>query len=178
MRGFERLLGIGSTGPRASWSREAPAKQDRTGEGTEHAEQVALIRWCRLNEEKHPALKLIYAVPNGEMRHPAVANRLQAEGVKKGVPDLFLPAMRSIYGGLYIEMKRESSRPKRGGSGGMSPDQQDWRLALLEAGYRHAVCYGFEEARQEIEDYLELEESVRFQFSPTTNVDEMSGGKK
>jgi len=161
MFGFDRLAGIGARGPKGSWSREPEKKTNRSGDNSEHSEQVLLIRWCRENEGRYPALRLIYAVPNGEIRHPAVANRLQAEGVKRGVPDLFLPAMRAIYGGLYIEMKKASAKPKRGGSGGMSPEQMDWRVSLIEAGYRHAVCYGFEEARKEIEDYLNLEKTLR-----------------
>jgi hypothetical protein len=114
-----------------------------------------------LNLTRYPDLKNLFAIPNGEKRHPAVANRLKLEGVKSGVPDLFLAAMRSIYGGIWIEMKAPSERPKTERSrGGLSDAQGDWRIRLLEAGYRHAVCYTAEEAWREIETYLHLEESI------------------
>ena len=65
---------------------------------TEHAEQVAFVKWFRLT---FPHV-MIFAIPNGGARHPAVANKLKAEGVLAGVADLYVPKWR-----LWIEMKRE-----------------------------------------------------------------------
>ncbi len=159
--GAERLAEIASKGRPSSWNPNPPErKTNRSGEGSEHAEQVALMRIVSFNLTKHPELKNLFAIPNGEKRHFSVANRLQAEGVKSGIPDLCLAVMRSIYGGLYIEMKRPAQRPKRGGRGGLSDDQDAWRIRLIEAGYRHAVCYTAEEAWREIEEYLHLEKSI------------------
>lgn len=152
--GLSRLSNIASKGSRKNWNRDPPKETNRSGEGSEHAEQVALMRIVSLNLPKFPELKNLFAVPNGEKRHPAVANRLQAEGVRPGVPDIFLAVMRGSFGGLWIEMKAPDRRPVRGGKGGMSDDQLEWRSRLVEAGYRHAVCYTAEEAWKEIEGYL------------------------
>lgn len=54
---------------------------------TEHAEAVALMRVVRLHEVRWPELRLLYAVPNGGDRHPIVAAKMRAEGVRAGVPD-------------------------------------------------------------------------------------------
>ena len=64
---------------------------------TEHQEQVNFINWIEYNYPEHK----VFAIPNGEKRHLSVAKRLKAEGVKPGVPDLFIPSLF-----LFIEMKR------------------------------------------------------------------------
>jgi len=43
---------------------------------SEHEEQVALFRWAWFAQVKHPALALLYAIPNGGHRHKAVAARM------------------------------------------------------------------------------------------------------
>jgi hypothetical protein len=114
---------------------------------TEHEEQVALCQWAALSVKKHPALELLYAIPNGGHRHITVAQRLKAEGVKPGIPDLCLPVARGPYYGLYVEMKR-----KKGGR--TSPAQQEWINKLRAEGYCVEICKGFEEARDAIINYL------------------------
>jgi hypothetical protein len=80
---------------------------------TEHDEQVALSRWVTLLQPRHPELALLHAIPNGGHRHKAVAVRLKAEGVKRGVPDLCLPVPRGGHHGLYLEMKTRQGRKSR-----------------------------------------------------------------
>jgi len=77
---------------------------------SEHQEQCALMRMCRLHERKYPGLELIHSIPNGGARHIAVAAKLRAEGVRAGVPDIFLPVPRGSAHGLYIELKRKGGR--------------------------------------------------------------------
>jgi|GEM_PF-5137145 len=55
--------------------------------------------------------------PNGGRRNKAEAAKLKAMGVRKGIPDLFLPIPRQGYHGLYIETKKIKN-------GKVSPDQQ------------------------------------------------------
>ena len=104
-------------------------------------EQVALAQW--LDWSRIP----YFAIPNGGDRHPAVAAKLKAEGVKAGVPDLFLPIPRGAHHGLFVEMKRQ-----RGGK--LSDDQKDWIIKLQAQGYEVKVCAGFEAAKAAIEEYL------------------------
>lgn len=103
--------------------------------GTEHAHQCAVMCWCALNFEKHPELKLLFAIPNGGERNPIVASRLKAEGVKSGVPDLFLPVPRHGLHGLFIEMKAVK--------GTIGKNQPQWEADLKAQGYGHVYAYGW-----------------------------------
>lgn len=113
----------------------------------EHKEQVAVMEWAEWQAGRHPALDLLHAVPNGGHRHPATAKKLQAEGVKRGVPDLCLPSPRGGYCGLYIELKVPGGRE--------NPDQKWWRDRLVEQGYYATVCVGADAAILELTLYLD-----------------------
>lgn len=115
--------------------------------GTEHAHQVALMCWCALNFNKYPKLKLLFAIPNGGERNPVVASRLKAEGVKSGVPDLFLPVARHGFHGLFVEMKK----PK----GTIGPNQPQWEKDLKGEGFAHLYAYGWEQAASALQWYIE-----------------------
>lgn len=116
---------------------------------SEHQEQRALIEWAdfaRHNGE--PIGWDLAAIPNGGARHPAVAAKLKAEGVRAGMPDLMLMIAVGGYHGLFIELKA---------AGGSLRTSQRARLERLQLrGYRAVCCRGFEEARAEIEAYLAL----------------------
>ena len=114
----------------------------------EHDEQAALFAWAAANEGRYPELALLFAIPNGGHRHPAVAAQLKAEGVRRGVPDVFLAALTREWGGLFIELKR------RDHSNGPTPEQRRWIDALRRAGYMAVVCYGAQEAINTIKNYL------------------------
>lgn len=123
----------------------------------EHDEQVKVFEWASVMSSKIPELKLLFAIPNGAFYggHWSVANRMKAEGVKSGVPDIFLPVIRKtvdgIDGGLWIEMKSGKNKP--------TPQQEWWMLNLQNCGYQVRVCYSAEEAIDEIADYLSLEDN-------------------
>lgn len=53
---------------------------------TEHQEQVALFQWLEIAAKRDDRLSMAFAIPNGGARHPVVAAKLKAEGVKSGVP--------------------------------------------------------------------------------------------
>ena len=124
---------------------------------SEHSEQVALFKWAGFNRRNLPEVALMFAVPNGGARHPATAARLKAEGVRAGVPDIFLPASRGCWNGLFIELKRPRTVTER--KGRVSAAQQEWAARLLTAGYRVAVCYGWGEAVSVIAEYLDEKRS-------------------
>jgi hypothetical protein len=113
---------------------------------SEHEEQSVLIQWATLAQPNQPELGLLFAIPNGGHRLPSVAMAMKREGVKAGIPDLMLPVARCGYHGLFVEMKAES--------GSLAPEQRRWRDLLISQGYGHAVCYGFDAARQTLVDYL------------------------
>lgn len=114
---------------------------------SEGAEQAALIEWAHRASGRCPELRLLFHIPNGGSRGKVEAARFKAEGVKAGVPDLFLPVARGGYHGLFIEMKR-----KKGGR--VSEAQKGWITALNKQGFYAVVCYGCEDAAKTIKIYL------------------------
>lgn len=116
---------------------------------TEHQEQCALFEWAAWMAKRIPELHLMHAIPNGGKRDIRTAAMLKAEGVKPGVPDIFLPVSRGGKHGLYIELKS-----RRGGV--VSKAQEAWIRALTIQGYMCAVCHGAEAAKDEILAYMAM----------------------
>lgn len=114
--------------------------------GSEHANQTALFAWSALAAKDYPPLRWLFAIPN------ANSHRMVSEGVRGGVPDICLPHPWDHFAGLYIEMKIEKRRSEK--NGGCSEDQLKWIDYLQSAGYKVHVCYGWEEARARILEYL------------------------
>jgi hypothetical protein len=117
---------------------------------SEHIEQVNFFYWSWLNRAKHPAFELIFAIPNGGARHPAVARKLKDEGVKSGVPDIFIPwpmPEKRLFG-MWIEMKSEKGR--------VSDTQNWWMEKLKSVGYHHVVCRSWQDAATCACEYLDL----------------------
>ena len=119
---------------------------------TEGEEQATLFSWAAMKSVKHPELRLLFHIPNGGKRGKVEAARFKAEGVKPGVPDLFLPVARGGRHGLFIEMKRQKG-------GRLSPDQRAWLDALRAQGYAAYVAYGWKDAAALIEKYLKEEKT-------------------
>ena len=70
---------------------------------------------------------LIFAIPNGGARNPVLAQRLNAEGVVAGIPDLFIPEFH-----LFIEVKTPV--------GHMSKAQREYAKYLETDGKERAVA--------------------------------------
>jgi hypothetical protein len=117
---------------------------------SEHDEQKALFDWAEsmIAQGMIPELKNMFAIPNGGMRNKAVAVKLKQEGVKRGVPDIFLAHRSELFNkfGLFIEMKF--------GKNHLEKEQVDWGARLLEANYSRLVCYSWVEAAAGIIIYL------------------------
>lgn len=116
---------------------------------TEHAEQAALFCWINRKKHYHPELEWIFAIPNGGSRDKITAGKLKAEGVTKGVFDLFVPYPKGLYHGLWIEMKKRTG-------GVVSPDQKKFGKEMCARGYHAVVCYSWEEAVDVISAYFEI----------------------
>tara|TARA_B110000285_G_scaffold75466_1_gene86901 strand:- start:891 stop:1316 length:426 start_codon:yes stop_codon:yes gene_type:complete len=128
---------------------KAQGTSNSGGDVSEHTEQVALFNWCKLMEGRHPQMALIFSIPNGGHRHIAVARKLKKEGVKSGIPDIFLSVPKNDKHGMFIEMKHGKNKP--------SESQLEWLGALSGEGYETAICYGFDDARDAIIKYLGIE---------------------
>lgn len=99
---------------------------------SEHLEQATLVSWFRKNY--HPQHR-IFSIPNGGSRSAMSGMAMKAEGLTKGVPDLFVPSLK-----LFIELKLVKG-------GKLSPEQVDWLDYLNSMGYTAVRCNGSEEAK-------------------------------
>lgn len=115
---------------------------------SEAQEQAALFEWAAWNVGKYPELALMFHVPNGGSRNAIEAANLKRQGVKAGVPDIFLPAARGIWHGLFIEMKVGKNKS--------TEKQIEWQNKLFDQRYLVYVCWSWEEARARIECYLNI----------------------
>jgi len=115
---------------------------------SEHDEQVALFTWAGLVSKKYPELKMLFAIPNGSLRHIAVARKLKSEGVKSGIPDIFFAVARGEFHGMFIEMKYGKNKT--------TTQQNEWIETLTEQGYLCIVCYSWTDAQWAIEQYLAI----------------------
>jgi hypothetical protein len=109
-------------------------------------EQKALFLWAKYEQNRFPELQYLFHVPNGGARDAITGARLKAQGVKPGVPDIYLDVARACYHGLRIELKA--------GKGKANDDQHNWILNLQAQGYYAQVCVGWEAARDLIVKYL------------------------
>ena len=100
-------------------------------------EQQALLRWLQLQGIPY------VAIPNGSRRTRWEAARAKAEGMVAGAPDLIVILPGGVT--LWIEMKR-----RKGGR--VSPSQRAFGAMLERNGHHWRVCYGWEEAREWIEE--------------------------
>jgi hypothetical protein len=114
----------------------------------EHEEQVDVMKWAEIQGMNVPALRLLFAIPNGGYRLPiGLAKKMQRAGLKAGVPDLCLPVPSGQFAALYVEMKRVKGSTT-------SEEQESWHAALRERGNRVEICRGAGEAIAVIRDYL------------------------
>lgn len=118
----------------------------------ESLEQTYLFNWAAYKTCQYPELSLLFHVPNGGKRNYLEARALKRQGVKPGVPDLFLPVARGSHHGLFIELKVNKNKT--------SENQNKWIKKLKDQHYFVAVCYGWEEAKDVIENYLSQPKSI------------------
>lgn len=110
---------------------------------SEATEQEAVVSWCFYNQIS------IFAIPNGGSRNKLEAANLKRQGVKAGVPDLFVPVARRGFHGLFIEMKYGRNKT--------TPEQDEWLEKLNREGYLAKVCYGYAEAVELLKYYFSEE---------------------
>ncbi len=116
----------------------------------ESKQQIALFEWA-IKTQKNIYAHMFH-IPNGRKRSAREGHMLKLEGVKAGVPDVFLALPNQGYHGLFIEMK-----PTKQHKSSISSEQKEWHGRLRDAGYRVEVCYGWEMAANVITEYLGLD---------------------
>jgi hypothetical protein len=114
----------------------------------ESKSQQALITWWAYTwrQYKLPCEALLFAIPNGGARRIVEAVIMKREGVRKGIPDLFLAVPRGRYHGLFIEMKTTLGR--------LSPEQKCVGSFLSDGGYCWIVARSTQDAMTIIDRYL------------------------
>lgn len=122
---------------------------------TEEREQARLIKWTHIPAVRAiaPDLAFLFHVPNGGRRDGLTGSQMTALGVKRGVPDLWLPIPSISANGLIIEMKSAIGRT--------SPDQVRWMDRLTIAGWYCIISRSAEEGREALIAYLSLPDLAR-----------------
>ena len=78
-------------------------------------------------------------------------------GGRRGWPDMFIAEPKSIYHGLFIELKKEGTRLwKKDGSAASEHIAEQLKVlgSLADRGYRAMFACGFNEAKEVIDKYL------------------------
>jgi hypothetical protein len=110
---------------------------------SEHEEQCLLVKWLELNKYKFTA------IPNAWVGSIGQVMKMKREGLRGGIPDMLVIVKNKL---VWIELKSEKLKPKRGGKGGVSDEQKEWHKCLRDCGNQVFVCYGFDEAREIIKN--------------------------
>jgi hypothetical protein len=115
--------------------------------------QKALMDWAKVARLRGILVAdFLIAIPNGGNRNPKEAARLKAQGVKAGVSDLFLALPANGACGLWIELKAPKTATTKAGK--PSQSQIDWLESMAQVGYAARLCYGWQAAKQTIQEYL------------------------
>jgi len=128
----------------------------------ESAEQAALFEWIHLVERQYPGIELGFAIPNGAFlqgnaRQRAMQwRRLEAQGCRAGVSDLFFPGARHGFHGLFVEMKRDGSTRSS-----LSVSQREFLESMEGLGYCAVWCAGWVQAAEKLAWYFGSEEVAR-----------------
>jgi len=113
----------------------------------EHYDQVRIFdHFHRINRVIYDHL---YAVPNGGFRLKKTAAAIEAEGAKRGVPDMCLEMPSGVYHGMRIEQKHGKRMP--------SEKQIEWMQRLKAQGFYVLLSFSPEETIRVIEQYAALE---------------------
>lgn len=114
---------------------------------TEDQEQMTLMSWAhRVKYGSGRLSDYLFHIPNGGSRNILEAAKFKKLGVKDGVPDLQLIVPNGEIHGLWIELKSKKGK--------LQPSQRLMIQRLEEQGYMCKVCFGADEAIDEIKKYL------------------------
>jgi hypothetical protein len=92
--------------------------------------------------------KLFIKVTNEGKRTAREGMRLKGEGLRPGVPDIFIALPRGPYAGLWIEVKRPGEAPRA--------NQVQMIETLTAQGYRVEVVTSLATFQELINEYLKL----------------------
>jgi hypothetical protein len=115
----------------------------------EDTDLIGLVAWFDFN---YPHLSpLLVHVANESMMPVQGRVKAKSKGVRRGFPDLMLLKKNNEFSGLMLELKR-----KDGTKGRPSKSQQMYNTELSEEGFCTTFCYGLDEAKKCIKEYLQI----------------------
>ncbi len=114
----------------------------------EKEDQKNLITWFKLQFPK----ELLFAIPNQLVRSDCQAFIMAKEGLISGLPDLCLACPKKGYCGLFLELKRLATPGEPRGR--LTKKQETIIEHLNSRRYLAVVCYGFEESKNAILNYM------------------------
>lgn len=106
--------------------------------------QKSLVRWFSYQFPEYS--DLLFHIPNGGKRNAREAARFKAEGVKAGVPDLFLSVPSGPFHGFYLEVKAPGGKP--------TEKQKAFISKARLLGYRAEIVTSLEQFIELIKEYL------------------------
>lgn len=116
--------------------------------------QKQIVQWFRL---QYPD-KLIIAIPNGSWlsgdarRRAILMNKMKREGLVVGASDLFIASPSGPWHGLFLELKDDGKTWCH-----VTKPQRAFMEIVKKHGYAATWSTGFENAKDEIENYFGLE---------------------
>ncbi len=126
--------------------------QDAARAISEHQHQCEVIAWCATEGAHLPGIERLHAIPNGGARPKATAGNLQREGVRAGIPDIFLPHAERGYHALYVEIKKVGGK--------LRGPQRAFLRGVAAEGFCAVSCEGANAAIATIEWYYGLRETL------------------
>lgn len=120
------------------------ARTTRKIESPEHDMQKAFFEWLNLVHPEED--EVTFAVPNGVRCSKSQAVKLKAEGLKAGIPDVFMGVPRGTFPGLFIEFKIKPNKP--------SEAQKSKIASFKSRGYRCEVIYNIDDAMNLVNEYV------------------------
>jgi len=103
--------------------------------------QEALVRYVRL---KWP--NVLFTCAPAAAKDARTGARNKRMGYLKGFPDLFFAYPLGGYLGLFLELKTATGKE--------TSQQKEIREQLNMHGYKAVVCYGYDEAIKQVENYF------------------------
>ena len=113
--------------------------------------QKACVKWFKYqySDKKNLLFSITNGIPVADKNiRTKIYNRLIAEGLQPGVPDLFLSHGNSIYNGLYIEIKSKTDRLRK--------VQADIIRELESENYKCIIVRSLDEFMEVIKEYLSI----------------------
>lgn len=115
----------------------------------EDTDLISLVAWFDYN---YPQYKhLLVHVANESMMPAQGRVKAKKKGIKRGFPDLMLLIKNSEYSGLMLELKRKDKTKSSS-----TKEQNEYNVELESEGFCTTFCYGFDEAKKCLIEYLHI----------------------